>query len=132
MGYLDFNCMNLKRRAIHNDPSIEDWERAGRPAKLEPYLERRIVRLIKNRLFDPASNWPEKSIQDFWKKKKSSIQTFKKIACKKDLPAQRPSHKPISEPRHITSRYEFTKEYRNKDLRFWRNIYFADEVSLEL
>jgi len=36
------------------------------------------------------------------------------------------------EPRHIQARYKFAKEYKNKDLRYWTHIYFADESCLEL
>ena len=116
----------------HDNQSMVDKERAGCPPKLKPRFERRVVRLIKNRPFDTSSKLTKEVNTGLMEEEKISIQTFKKIAVKKGLPAQRPSFKPMLEPRHIVSRYEFAKEYRNRDLRFWRNIFFADEVSLEL
>ena len=61
-----------------------------------------------------------------------STQTFKKVACRKGLLARHLSFKPMLELGHIQTRYKFAKEYKNKDLRYWTHIYFADESCLEL
>ena len=93
------------------------------PPKLEPRFERRVLRLIKNRPFDTLSKLTREINTGLMEEERISVQTLKKAAVKKGLLAQRPSFKPMLEPRHFASRYEFAKEYGNRDLRFWRNVF---------
>ena len=122
---------SLEDKYSHN-PSMEDNSRSGRPLKVTARTERRIVRSIEK---DPSQS-SVKMVKDINTAMDEEIQitarTFQRYAVRNGLFVRRPSQKPKLEAKHIKSRLEFALQYREKDMRFWRNFLFSDESYIEL
>ena len=61
-----------------------------------------------------------------------SNSAFKQTVIRKGIRAHKPAVKPKLEPINIRARLDFARNFGNKCNRFWQNILYADEVSLQL
>lgn len=115
-----------------DDPTMEVEERPGRPRIYDEHTERRIVRQINKDPFESASCIVKDINTGMEEEKKISTRTFYRIAHKKGLRSYRPYYRFDLTPDHIEARLTYALNYQNKDMRFWKNVLFADEIKLRL
>jgi len=119
-------------KKYEDDCLMRDYERSGRPGKIDKAAERRICRLIKKNPFEVSSNLTRDYNLGMEEEEKISTSSFKKVAQGHDLKARRPCSKPFLTESHIADRLAFANYYRDKDMRFWSRVLFCDETSLQL
>jgi len=111
---------------------MADEERSGRPKKVDTLMERRINRTVKKDPFQVSSKMVKEVNFNMKEENQITAGTFRSYAIKNNLIARRPLVKPPLTQNQIRNRLEFAKIYRNSDMRFWRNVLFCDEVSIQL
>ena len=128
------SCSHLYtlEKKYRNDPQMEDNQRSGRPPKIDKYMERRILRAIKKNPFKSSVVLTQEINQGMDEEKQISNSSLKQTAIKNDIRAYKPAVKPKLEPIHIRTRLDFARNYGNMSNRFWQNVLYADEVSLQL
>ena len=131
---MDISCsqLYLLEEKYRNFPEMKDNQRSGRPPKIDKYMERRIVRAIKKNPFKSSVVLTQEVNQGIDEEKKVSNSAFKQTAIGKGIRAYKPVVKPKLDPKHIRTRLNFARNFGNMCDRFWQNVLYADEVSLQL
>jgi len=126
------NQLYLLESKYQEDQTMVDLERTGRPRKVDALMERRIIRAVEKEPFKDSLKLVKEANSGLEEKKKITAGTLRRYALRNGLFARMPRAKPPLTPLHIEQRLEFANLYKGKDMRFWRNVLFCDEVSFQL
>jgi len=126
------NHLYLLEDKYHNDPTMAGKPRSGRPAKVDAIMERRIIRAAEKGPFKGSEQLAQEIHIALEPEKQISASTVRRIALKHGLPARMPRHKPPLTSDHMRQRKTFAEMFKDRDMRFWRNVLFCDEVSFQL
>lgn len=113
-------------------PSMNDIEREGRPKKVTPEIERRIVREIKKFPFETSAKLTTNVNTELPPESQIKPRTFRFYAILNGLRCYRPAIKPRLSRDQIQARLEFARKYVQKDMRYWGHVLFSDEAQIVL
>jgi len=112
--------------------SLEDKPRPGRPKKVTPQMENRVIRTLTQ---DPTlSSMQVGPLVNVGLDPRSQIsgRTIRRIALMHGLHSRRPAWKPVLRGQDIDARLEYAEAWRGRDMRFWGHVIWTDETKLEL
>jgi len=89
------------------DPEMKDLRRAGRPAKVNEALQRRIVRSIMEKPFATSTDLTNELNMGLPHEDQISARTFRRVALNKGLKACRPAFKPPITSKQAEARLDF-------------------------
>lgn len=121
----------LERKYL-DDPSMVDQHRVGRPLKVTSPIRRRIVRAASNNPFRTSTEIAREVNIGIERESQVCSRTVRGHLVMNGLRARRPCRKPKLTANQVRLRRDFATEYKDKDLRFWRNVLFCDETALRL
>ena len=131
MGISQKHLRTLETK-YHQDPSMMDIERPGRPPKITPQLKRRIKREINKNPFASSLKIARDVNTGLQENKQIAPSTIRLHAIKNDLRCYRPAIKPYLTSKQKKERLSFAKQYLEKDMRFWGKVLFTDECQVLL
>lgn len=125
------HCYRLeKKRRL--DPEMNDENRPGRPSKVTPTMERRIIRETLKNPFQSSLKMVKSINEGLEEKERISARTLRHYTLLKGMRCCRPAVKPSLKPEHIKARLEFARKLVHKDMRYWSQVLFTDETKVEL
>ena len=125
------HCYRLEKK--HKiDPDMNDDDRSGRPLKVTPTMERRIIRETLKNPFESSLKLVKTINEGLGEKERISARTLRLYTFINGMKCCRPAIKPSLKPEHIEDRLNFAKRYVHKDMRFWSHVLFTDETKVEL
>ncbi len=119
-----------KKHAIN--PEMDDESRSGRPVKVTPTMERRIVRETLKNPFQSSLKMLKTINSGLTEKERISARTLRHYTLLNGMRCCRPAVKPSLRPEHVRNRLQFAKNLVDKDMRYWSQVLFTDETKVEL
>lgn len=109
--------------------TVASLPRSGRPPKMTPRVQRRILREVKKN--------PRVSAKDLQKSLAQSnisvhTSTICKTMAKNGVHGRTPRRKPLLSKKNIVARLMFAKRHLDTPQKFWQNILWTDETKVEL
>jgi len=117
---------------FRNDPTMVDKPREGRPKKVDTYLERRIIRAVGKEPFKSSEQLARDINEGLDPENQIAASTVRKTALKHDLRARMPRYKPSLSKVQMEKRKIFAENFKDRDMSFWKNVLFSDEVAFQL
>jgi len=99
--------------------SVEDRSRTGRPSKVTPQIESRVIRSLASDPSESSKQMKNTINIGLNPKEMISDRTIRRIAVNRGLRSRRPAFKPFLTQQHKAQRLEFAKSHLNRDMRFW-------------
>ena len=114
-----------------NSGSFSPKKKSGRPKKITPNKEARIVQLCEEYRKRPASeiNAMMREEDPSFKVNDTAIRYYLR---KNGLHGRICCRKPLLRPANKVKRYDWARKYRHKPLAFWREVLWSDETKFEL